>query len=76
MRKLVFTMVVERDEDGCLIASVPELPGCHTHAWTLDELVLRVKEAIELYLEEETEIAEEAKKRELVGIQFVTVSEK
>jgi len=54
MRKLVFTVVVERDEDGCLIASVPELPGCHTQAWTLNELMLRVKEAIELYLEEET----------------------
>jgi len=38
--------------------------------------MLRVKEAIELYLEEETEIAEEVEKRELVGIQFVTVSEK
>jgi predicted RNase H-like HicB family nuclease len=75
VHKLVFTVVVERDEDGYLVASVPELPGCHTQARTLDELMLRAKEAIELYLEVESKIVEEIKKRELVGIQFVVVTE-
>jgi predicted RNase H-like HicB family nuclease len=75
VQKLVFTVVVEKDEDGYLIASVPELPGCHTQARTLDDLMVRVKEAIELYLEEEDKLVEELKKRELVGIQFVTVGE-
>ncbi|WXG39256.1 MAG: type II toxin-antitoxin system HicB family antitoxin [Candidatus Freyarchaeum deiterrae] len=75
MQKLVFTVVVERDEDGYLVASVPELPGCHTQARTLDELMLRAKEAIELYIEVESKIVEEIKKRELVGIQFVVVTE-
>lgn len=75
MQKLVFTVVVERDEDGYLVASVPELPGCHTQAKTLDDLMVRVKEAIELYLEVEDKIVEEIKKRELVGIQFVAVAE-
>jgi predicted RNase H-like HicB family nuclease len=60
--------VVERDEDGYYIASVPELPGCHTQARTLDELTGRVKEAIELYLEAEGTKAEG--KIELIGIQF------
>ena len=46
-----FTVVVEQDEDGIYVASVPELPGCHTQADTLDELNKRIKEAIELYLE-------------------------
>lgn len=44
-------MVVEKDEDGYYVASVPELPGCHTQAKTLDELTKRIKEAIEVYLE-------------------------
>jgi predicted RNase H-like HicB family nuclease len=48
-----FSVLVERDEDGYYIASVPELPGCHTQARTLDELTSRIKEAIELYLETE-----------------------
>ena len=71
---LKFAVVVERDEDGYYVASVPELPGCHTQAKTLDELTVRVKEAIEAYLE-----AESFKPREgveLVGFQFVEVSVK
>jgi len=48
-----FTVVIEQDEDGIYVASVPELPGCHTQAETLDGLNRRIKEAIELYLEVE-----------------------
>lgn len=50
-----FTVVIEQDEDSVYVASVPELPGCHTQAQTLDELSQRIKEAIELYLEETSE---------------------
>jgi predicted RNase H-like HicB family nuclease len=46
-----FNVVIEQDKDGIYVASVPELPGCHTQAKTLDELNRRIKEAIELYLE-------------------------
>jgi predicted RNase H-like HicB family nuclease len=67
---LKFSVVIERDEDGYYVAYVPELPGCHTQAKTLDELMERVKEAVELYLEVEGPVAEG---RELVGIQFVEV---
>lgn len=67
-----FTVVIEQDEDGVYVASVPELPGCHTQAENLDELNRRIKEAIELYLEVE---AEEGEKEHLdfVGIQKVKV---
>jgi len=71
---LKFAVIVEKDEDGYYVASVPELPGCHTQAKTLDELTKRIKEAIEAYLE-----AEGVKPREgveLVGLQFVEVSVK
>ena len=44
--KKEFTIVIEQDEDGMYIASVPELEGCHTQAKTLDELRERIKEAI------------------------------
>jgi len=66
-----FSVLVERDEDGYYIASVPELPSCHTQARTLDELTSRIKEAIELYLETEGSRAEG--KVELIGVQFVEV---
>ena len=42
---------MERDEDGIFVASVPTLPGCHTQAKTYEQVIDRVKEAIELYLE-------------------------
>jgi predicted RNase H-like HicB family nuclease len=46
-----FTVAIEKGEDGYYIASVVELPGCHTQAKTLKELDKRVKEAIEVNLE-------------------------
>jgi predicted RNase H-like HicB family nuclease len=48
-----FTVVIEQDEDGLYVASVPELPGCHTQAKDLDQLDNRIKEAIKLYIKEE-----------------------
>lgn len=48
-----FAVVIERDPDGGFIASVPALPGCHTQGETLDELRGNVREAVELYLEDE-----------------------
>ncbi len=67
-----FAVIVEKDESGCYVASVPELPGCHTQAKTLDELTRRIKEAIEAYLEAEGFKPKEGV--ELVGLQFVEVS--
>lgn len=46
-----YTILVEQDEDGVLVGSAVELPGCHTQANTYDELFSRMKEAIELYRE-------------------------
>jgi len=48
--KKEFNVVIERDVDGWLIASVPELRGCHTQAKSLDTLMKRTREAIELCL--------------------------
>ena len=48
MKKREFTVIIERDEEGYFVAEVPELPGCHTQAKSLDTLMNRVKEAIAL----------------------------
>ena len=68
-----FTIVIELDEDGIYVASVPELEGCHTQAKTLDELRERIKEAIQLYLEVESDLIKELP-LEFVGIQKVGVA--
>ncbi len=47
-----FNVVIEKNEDGYFIASVPSLRGCHTQAKSLDTLMKRIQEAIELCSEE------------------------
>ena len=49
--KREFNVVIERDSEGFYVASVPGLQGCHTQARSLDKLLNRIKEAIELCLE-------------------------
>lgn len=65
-----FDIVVEKDSDGYFVASVPALPGCHTQARSLDELMVRIREAIELYLEEQDAAPETL---DFVGVQRITV---
>lgn len=62
-------MVIERDEDGWLVASVPALPGCHTQARSLDKLMARIQEAIKLCLE-----VEQPSVSQFVGIQKIIVT--
>ena len=51
MLKHKVTVVIEKDEDGILIASAPSIKGCHTQAKDISTLLSRIKEAIELCLE-------------------------
>lgn len=55
MQKYRFTVLIEKDEDGIYVASVPALPGCHTQAGNLDDLEARIKEVIKLCLTSEAE---------------------
>lgn len=47
-----FFVLVEKDEDGYYVATVPALKSCYTQAKTLEELYPRVKEVIKLCLED------------------------
>ena len=49
--KREFSVIIERDEAGYYVASVPSLPGCHTQAKSLDKVMERIREAIDLCLE-------------------------
>jgi predicted RNase H-like HicB family nuclease len=66
-----FDVVIERDEDGYYVGSVPQIRGCHTQARSLDEVTERIREAITLCLEVEGTPQSEL---EFVGIQRVTVA--
>jgi len=48
-----FTAFIEKDpESGLYVAIVPQLPGAHTQAATLDDLQRNLREVVELCMEE------------------------
>jgi predicted RNase H-like HicB family nuclease len=64
-----FNVIIERDAEGYYVADVPALRGCHTQAKSLDELMVRIKEVIELCLEVEQDFVQ----NEFIGFQKVIV---
>ena len=70
LQPMQFDVVVEKDREGYFVATVPALHGCHTQAKSLDQLMERIKEAIELCLEVEGVVDEQL---DFVGVQRVTV---
>jgi predicted RNase H-like HicB family nuclease len=68
--KKEFTVIIEQDEQGYFIAEVPELRGCHTQAKSLDVLMERTREAIQLCLEV---YGRKSPKTNLIGVQKVMV---
>jgi len=69
--QMQFDVVIERDEEGYYVASVPQLPGCHTQARSLDEVTERIREAIALSLEAG---GAPEQSLEFVGIQRITIA--
>ena len=65
-----FNVIIERDADGYYVATVPELRGCHTQAKSLDTLMERVREAIDLCLEVR---GAETAPSQFVGVQRIVV---
>ena len=68
--KREFTVVIEKGDDGYFFAYVPELRACQTQAKSIDKLLIRIREVIELCLE--TQMDEDGRS-EFVGIQKVAV---
>ena len=66
-----FNVVVERDQDGYYVASIPELKGCHTQAKSLDELMERIREAAELCM---TVQGQDIEGLEFIGVQRLTLA--
>lgn len=66
-----YSVIIERDKAGTYVASVPALRGCHTQAKSLDELMDRVREAIEVCLEAQEGTEEPL---DFLGVQRVIVA--
>lgn len=79
LNKLQFKILIEQDENGMYIASVPELPGCYTQGKTLEKVRERIKEAIELALEEDQDLKKEkltspSSRQNFFGIEEITIN--
>lgn len=61
-----FDVIIERDREGYYVATVPALRGCHTQARSLDTLMERIREVVELCLEVE---GLEPEPLEFIGVQ-------
>jgi predicted RNase H-like HicB family nuclease len=66
-----FDVIIERDEEGLYVGSVPQFPGCHSQGKSLDELMQRMREAVELCLEVE---GSPFQSLEFIGIQLITIA--
>lgn len=78
VKELQFKVLIEQDEDGIYVASVPELPGSYTQGKTLEEVRERIKEVIELVLESDKGIKKEklespGSSSHFFGIEEVTI---
>ncbi len=65
-----YNVFIERDSEGFYVASVPNLTGCHTQAKSLDVLMERIREAIELCLDV---AQDEGETLDYIGVQKVSV---
>ena len=75
-----FKILVEQDEDGYFVATVPALPGCHAQAKTLPQLMARTRDAIKLCLEVvktnpqyRARLKQFAYQPTFIGVEFVTI---
>jgi predicted RNase H-like HicB family nuclease len=66
-----FSVIIERDTEGYYVGTVPALRGCHTQAHSLDELMMRIQEAVEVCLEAQ---GDELESLDFVGVQTIRIA--
>lgn len=75
VKELQFKILIEQDEGGLYVASVPELPGCYTQGKTLEEVRKRIKEAIQLVLKSDKDVKDEKIKSPKSSSHFFGIEE-
>lgn len=72
---LNYRVILEQDEDGVFVASVPSLQGCYTQGNTFEEAIKNIREAIELHLTVKKDLVHESDdtNTEFVGIKNISI---
>ena len=69
-KTLNLSVIIEKDESGYFVGTVPSLRSCYTQAKTLPELYTRLQEVVSLSLEVEQKIFKRAvKSNQFIGVQ-------
>jgi len=66
--KKEFYVIIEKDEDDFFVGEVPALKGCYAQGRTIEELMLNMRDVIEMCLEEEPAV-----QNEFIGVQKVSI---
>ncbi len=66
MKVYNYTVILDKQSEGGYHVFCPALPGCHTEADNVEEALLNIREAIEVYLESLREHGEEAPTEDLL----------
>lgn len=74
-KDLQFKVLIEQDENGMYVASVPELLGCYTQGKTLEEARERIIEAVKLILESDKDIRKEKLENSKQASRFFGIEE-
>jgi len=69
MKKQIFTVLIEKDENSTYVAEVPDLKGCYTQGDSVEEVMKNIKEVIEMCLEEQN-----VTPNEFIGVQKIEVN--
>lgn len=73
---LNYRVIIEQDEDGKFLASVPALQGCYTEGDTFEEALENAKDVIKLHLaaRKERRLLPDDSQTEFVGVKNITIS--
>ncbi|OGK26109.1 hypothetical protein A2954_04140 [Candidatus Roizmanbacteria bacterium RIFCSPLOWO2_01_FULL_37_12] len=72
---LNFRVIIEQDEDGIFVASVPSLQGSYTEGDTFEEVIQNIQDAIKLHVEAQKKrgLLPDDSKTEFVGIKNLSI---
>jgi predicted RNase H-like HicB family nuclease len=65
---MIVKVVLQRGEDGYIVAHCPSLKSCWSQGKTREEALANIREAIALYLEPESADIQETAEREVVEL--------
>ncbi len=64
-----FTVTLEKDEAGIIVASVPALPGCHSRGKTEDQAIVNIEEAIRAHVASKRKHGERLRETEVKEVE-------